>query len=156
MDKTRKSTRLVPDEPVIILTLIGLMLTGAILYNRAANLQRFLEPSLAVLAPRTTLAARISDLARQELGSELPDKLIVRSSRIMAHKSLFSSQDPHVIPPFMPKLASGEHRFLEGGQTRDLVGRARGLRGANPKLPLRGPVVNTSTGSAWTVYPGEN
>ena len=113
MNTTDKSMRLVPAEPVIILTLIGLMLTGAVLYNRAANLQRFLEPALAVLEPRATLAARMSDLASQELGSELPDKLIVRSSRIMVHKSLFSAGDPHVMPPFMPKLARFLRRLFE-------------------------------------------
>lgn len=110
MDTQRK---LIPAEPVIILTLIGLMLTGAVLYYRSANLQRFLEPALAVLEPRTRLASRLGDLASEELGIEYAQKLVVRSSSIMVHKSLFTSDAHHNVPVVIRRLSKMMLRLFE-------------------------------------------
>lgn len=96
---------LIPAEPVVILSLIGLMLIGSILYYRASNLQRFLEPALAVLEPRTILSSRLNKLASEELGPEYSKSVVVRSSGLMLHKSLFSKPQYHDIPVFIKKLS---------------------------------------------------
>jgi len=104
MRKPDNSRDVIPAEPVIILALIGLMLIGALLYYRSSNLQRFLEPSLAVLEPRTILASRLNHLASEELGPEYARNVIVRSSGLMVHKSLFSSTEHHKMPPVIDRL----------------------------------------------------
>lgn len=103
MDKSRK--KLIPAEPVVMLTLIGLLLIGAVLYYRAINFQRFLEPSLAVLEPRTTFSSRLRKIASSGLGSSADGKIRVNSTSIMLHKSLFTHNSPHTHPPVIGKLA---------------------------------------------------
>lgn len=105
--------KLIPAEPVIILTLIGLMLTGALLYYRSVNLQRFLEPALAVLEPRTRLASRLGKLASEELGIEYAQKIVIRSSSIMVHKSLFTSDAHHNVPVVIGRLSRMMFRLFE-------------------------------------------
>jgi hypothetical protein len=104
---------LIPPEPVVILVLIGLMLTGALLYYRAVNLQRFLEPALAVLEPRTMLASRLNKLAGEELGHGYGSKILVRSSGLLVHKSLFAPTEYHKVPIIITRLGRLMHRLFE-------------------------------------------
>jgi len=113
MNDKEKTLKLISVEPIIMLTLIGLMLTGALLYYRAVNLQRFLEPALAVLEPRTRLASRLGHLASEEFGVDYASKVVVRSSRIMVHKSLFSSNEYHIMPLVISPLTRVMHRMFE-------------------------------------------
>ena len=113
MNKQENRGRLIPDEPVVILILIGMILIGALLYYRAVNLQRFLEPALAVLEPRTQLSMRLKNLAKEELGPEYGQNVIVQSSGLMLHKSLFSTPQYHGIPVFINRLGNMIQRLFE-------------------------------------------
>jgi len=113
MNNQERTLKLLPIEPIIVLTLIGIMLTGAVLYYRAVNLQRFLEPSLAVLEPRTRLASRLGYLASEEFGVDYASKVVVSSSSIMVHKSLFSPDKHHGVPPVINRLTRVMHRLFE-------------------------------------------
>lgn len=113
MKNQKEKRNLISAEPVVILVLIGLMLIGALLYYRAVNLQRFLEPALAVLEPRSMLSLRMKELASEELGPEYAQSVIVRSSGLMLHKSLFSSPQHSGIPVFVKRLSDMMRRLFE-------------------------------------------
>lgn len=88
-----------------MLILIGLLLTGVLLYYRAVNFQRFLEPSLAVLAPSTTFTSRFKQIASEELSSAPKGMVRFTGSGILVHKALFSMGETHGVPPVIPSLA---------------------------------------------------
>jgi hypothetical protein len=113
MGKKENVRNIIPAEPVVILALIGLMLIGAILYYRSVNLQRFLEPSLAVLEPRTMLSSRLKDLTNEELGPEYSPGIIVLSTGLMIHKSLLLSPEYHKPSIITQRLANMLNRLFE-------------------------------------------
>jgi len=58
-----------PPGPILSLTLIGLLLLGAILYYKAVKIQRFLEPALALSQPRIKFNQSINDMLSKEFGA---------------------------------------------------------------------------------------
>lgn len=72
---------IIEPGPIVSLTLIGLMLLGALLYYRAVTIQRFLEPALAISEPRIVFAKRLSEVLRREFeGYETGDILFTQDS----------------------------------------------------------------------------
>lgn len=61
---------ILPPGPILSLTLIGLLFLSALLYYRAIQVQRFLEPALAISQPRNEFAQGINRLLLKELGKE--------------------------------------------------------------------------------------
>ncbi len=61
---------LLPPGPILSLLLIGLMLLGGLLYNRAVRFQRFLEPTLAITQPRVRFDNEVAKLLFEELGQK--------------------------------------------------------------------------------------
>lgn len=112
MRDSQHPRKLVPVEPVVILTLIGMILTGALLYYRSVNFQRFLEPSLAVLEPRTIFASRLSKITSEEIAGEPAGMVVVKRTSIMLHKSLFTQVSDQGLPSVIPKLSRALLKLL--------------------------------------------
>jgi hypothetical protein len=53
--------------PILSLTLIGILLLSAVIYYRANNVQRFLEPALALSEPRLKFSQNIRISFRRNL-----------------------------------------------------------------------------------------
>ena len=85
-------------EPFVTLILIGLLLTGVTLYYKAINLQRFLEPALAVLEPSVTFTSQITRTAQNKFTHIPADRIIIRGNNLRIHKSLFSTVSDKRIP----------------------------------------------------------
>lgn len=108
-----KGKSIIHTEPVIVLTLVGLILTGAILYYRAINFQRFIEPALAVLEPRTNFSSRLEAIANKEFTTYRHETVKVLSTRIMLHKSLFKGTGRNMVPPVVNSLARVMRQIFE-------------------------------------------
>jgi hypothetical protein len=77
-----------PAGPVFSLLLVGLLLLSGLLYYRAVNVQRFLEPALALSLPRSELAQRLSASLQQEFSEHAIRGVKLRSSSIIVDQSL--------------------------------------------------------------------
>lgn len=78
----------VPVGPVFSLLLVGLLLLSGLLYYRAVNVQRFLEPALALSLPRSELAQRINASLQREFSEHSIGGIRLRSSSIIIEQSL--------------------------------------------------------------------
>ena len=95
--------RLVPIELVVGTTLIGMILVGAVMYSNSVRFQRFIEPMLAVLQPRSEFSGRFGSMIMSEFDdlnlSEINlhgNILRVRRSFLMAnggHKEGFANYE---------------------------------------------------------------
>lgn len=79
--------------PILSMTLIGIMLLSAVLYYRAVNIQRFLEPALAISTPRFTFAKNVNLLLSKEFGEQHGPGIRFTTNSIFIEKSLFSADD---------------------------------------------------------------
>ena len=77
-----------PAGPVFSLLLVGLLSLSGLLYYRAVNVQRFLEPALALSLPRSELAQRINVSLQQEFSEHAIRGVKLRSSSIIIDQSL--------------------------------------------------------------------
>jgi len=76
--------------PVLSLTLIGILLLSAVLYYRAVQIQRFLEPALAISTPRFLFAKNIKLLLSKEFGADQRTGIRLTTNSIFIEKSLLS------------------------------------------------------------------
>ena len=104
--KKTDNNNILPTEPFITLILIGLLLTGVTLYYKAINLQRFLEPALAVLEPSVTFTSKINKTARNKLSHATDNKIVIRGNNLSIHKSLFRSAEHKQIPLIVREMGS--------------------------------------------------
>ncbi|MEW6002602.1 MAG: hypothetical protein AB1638_08165 [Nitrospirota bacterium] len=82
-----------PSGPILSLILIGLLLLSAILYYRAVNIQRFLEPALALSEPRIEFNQNINSLLSKEFGKDEVKDIKFKSRSILIEQSmLFDSE----------------------------------------------------------------
>lgn len=97
-----------PAGPVFSAMLVGLLLLSGLLYYRAVNVQRFLEPALALSLPRSELAQRIETALQQEFGGYAIRGIRLRSSSIIIDKDLLFTTGGtrrEVAPAILKKLA---------------------------------------------------
>jgi len=80
-----------PAGPVFGFLLVGLLLLSGLLYYRAVNVQRFLEPALALSLPRSELSQRLGDSIEREFRGYAVKDIRLRSSSIVIEKSLLFS-----------------------------------------------------------------
>lgn len=80
---------LIPYGPAISLSLLGLLLLSAVLYYRAVNIQRFLEPALAISRPRIEFAQKISELLEKEFGREMKGLLFTTDAIFVKEEQIF-------------------------------------------------------------------
>ncbi|MDP2166824.1 MAG: hypothetical protein Q8J64_00655 [Thermodesulfovibrionales bacterium] len=77
-----------PPGPVLGLTLIGILLLGAVIYYRAVRIQRFLEPAVAISQPRVEFAGNIRLLLQKEFGEKAVRGVMFTTDSILVEKSL--------------------------------------------------------------------
>jgi len=77
-----------PAGPVFGFLLVGLMLLSGLLYYRAVNVQRFLEPALALSLPRSELSRQLGDAIEREFKGYAVKDIRLRSSSIVLEKHL--------------------------------------------------------------------
>lgn len=77
-----------PPGPVLGLTLIGILLLGAVIYYRAIRIQRFLEPAVAISQPRVEFAGNIRLLLQKEFGEKAVRGVMFTTDSILVEKSL--------------------------------------------------------------------
>ncbi len=83
---------ILPPGPVLSLTLIGLLLLGAVVYYRAVKSQRFLEPVLAVLQPRIEFAKDMRTLLHAEFGDKQPEGVMFTTNSILVKSPVFGDR----------------------------------------------------------------
>ena len=112
----------VPAGPVLILTLIGVMLLSTLIYYKAVRIQRFLEPAVAISAPRITFYRKISNLIIEEFGmSEIPG-FIFTGDQILVQKSLlYRDSDVRGVSPAMRKIGRVFYSALEDPTMRPYI-----------------------------------
>lgn len=88
-----------PPGLTIILWLTTLGLLSGLLYYRAVNIQRYLEPVLGIFEPRIEFAKNIDLAFRNEFGPETVNGLNVISTSIFVEKSLLFSGDGDLKDP---------------------------------------------------------
>jgi len=81
----------VPLGPVFGLVLVGVLLLSGLLYYRAVNVQRFLEPALALSLPRSELSQHLGDAIEREFKGYAVKDIRLRSSSIVIEKALLFS-----------------------------------------------------------------
>jgi hypothetical protein len=86
---------LLPPGVVLSITLIGLVLLGAVLYSKADRAQRFLEPTLAISRPRTQFTARFSEILGKELPPRAHSQIVVERNSIKVRKDLLFPKSFH-------------------------------------------------------------
>ena len=103
--------RLIPPlELVLALTLMGLMLLGALLYYRAVKFQRYTEPALAITQPRFAFTQNIGRLLMSEFGGEEEKRVRLIGDHIFVEISLLTA-GAHV-PEETPALKKLARVFL--------------------------------------------
>ncbi len=138
MRAVRAIRTFVPAGPVLILTLIGVMLLSTLVYYRAVRIQRFLEPAVAISAPRITFYRKISNLIIEQFGmSEIPG-FIFTGDQILVHKSLlYQGADVNGISPALRKIARVFYLALEDPTMRpyidSIIVSTRAPMGADPQ-----------------------
>jgi hypothetical protein len=113
-----------PAGPVLSLLLIGLVVLSALLYYRAVNIQRFLEPALALSQPRNEFTKNISQNFQREFGALQVGGLQARTSSIIINRSLLFSVDGALKPSsktVIKKLSSLFLSLLADARTRNNI-----------------------------------
>ncbi len=103
---------ILPPGPILSLTLIGLLLLSAVLYYRAVNIQRFLEPALAISEPRLRFTQSINNLLSREFGTMKVNSVRFKSGSIFIEEALLldsASWDNGTDSEILKKLS---HVFL--------------------------------------------
>jgi hypothetical protein len=95
MNGDGKGRFIVPHELAVGLTLIGLLLAGAVLYSNAVRFQRYIEPMLAVLEPRIQYSSRFRELILDEFDQESLLKMKLIGNTLKIRKSFLMEQDIH-------------------------------------------------------------
>lgn len=88
MKSRRRIRGKLPAGPVFALLLVGLLLLSGLFYYRAVNVQRYLEPALALSLPRSILAQRINAALEREFDGSAVNGIRLRSSAIIVEKDL--------------------------------------------------------------------
>ena len=91
----RSVRRLVPIEFVVALTLIGLILVGAVLYSNSIRFQRFIEPMIAVLQPRGEFSERFKQLILGEFETLNKDEVVLRGNILRVRRSFLTDEGSH-------------------------------------------------------------
>lgn len=108
MKKRLRMQGSLPAGPIFGLLLVGLLLLSGLLYYRAVNIQRFLEPALALSLPRSELAQRIGAALLREFGENAVKGIRLRSSSIIVENELLFSDGGalrKIAPPVLKKIA---------------------------------------------------
>ena len=87
-----------PAGPVLSFFLIGLILLSGLLYYRSVNIQRYLEPALALSQPRNNFNKNIKFLFQKEFGTNLKKDIKTKGSSILIGKSQFFSRTASLRP----------------------------------------------------------
>lgn len=115
--------RLIPPlELVLALTLMGIMLLGALLYYRAVRFQRYTEPALAMTQPRFAFAQNIGRLLMSEFGGEEDKRVRLIGDHIFVEISLLTAgaHSPEEIPA-LKKLARVFLSVMKDPATRPYI-----------------------------------
>lgn len=108
MKKRSPMREKLPVGPVFGFLLVGLLFLSGLLYYRAVNIQRFLEPALALSLPRSELSQRLGDLLQREFSRPFVGGIRLRSSSIVVEKALLLTPDGVLrrnAPVILKKLA---------------------------------------------------
>jgi hypothetical protein len=84
-----------PPGPILSVTLIGLILLGAVLYNRAVRMQRFLEPALAISQPRVVFYEGFRRKFVQEFGPARVEGVMLLGDSVRVRNSLVFDEVYH-------------------------------------------------------------
>lgn len=82
-----------PAGPLLSFLLIGLILLSGLLYYRSVNIQRYLEPALALSQPRNDFNKNIKFLFQKEFGANLNRDIKTKGSSILIGKSQLFFED---------------------------------------------------------------
>jgi len=110
---------ILPPGPVLSLTLIGFLLSGAVLYYRAVKSQRFLEPVLAVLQPRIEFAKDIRTLLHAEFGEKQPEGVMFTTNSILVRSPILG--DPARSEEIIGKLGRLFLAMMEDPKMRGYI-----------------------------------
>ncbi|MDH4231843.1 MAG: hypothetical protein OEW04_07405 [Nitrospirota bacterium] len=94
--------------PIMSLMLIGILLLSAVIYYRAINVQRFLEPALALSEPRLKFSQNIRDILSKEFDTQQLKGVRFKSGSIFVEQSMLidpSQPMKEVNPEVMKKLS---------------------------------------------------
>lgn len=90
-----KGKSFVPSELAVGLALIGLILTGAVLYSNAVRFQRYMEPMLAVLEPRGHFSSSFRSIILDEFKQSDLAQMKLIGNTLKIRKSLLNEKDSH-------------------------------------------------------------
>ncbi len=109
--------------PVLSLTLIGILLLSAVLYYRAVQIQRFLEPALAISTPRFAFSKNMNLLLSKEFGAEHGTGVRYMTNSLFVRKSLLplSPKQPGSDPDALKKLSRVFLSVLQDPNMSDYV-----------------------------------
>lgn len=110
--------------PILTLMLIGILLLSALVYYRAINIQRFLEPALAVSEPRLRFNQNIKMIISQEFGAKELRGIKFRFGSILMEQSLLSNATHPVKgkePPVLNKLGRVLLKALKDPEIRSNI-----------------------------------
>ena len=94
-DMIASARRLAPVEFVVGLTLIGSILVGAVLYSNSIRFQRFIEPMLAVLQPRSEFSLRLKQLMLEEFEILNRDEIVLHGNILRVRRSFLADEGSH-------------------------------------------------------------
>jgi hypothetical protein len=77
------------------LMLVGLLLVSAIVYYKAVNLQRYLEPTLAIAQPRITFFENLGLMIEKEFGQKNIKGIVYTSSSLFVDEALVFKDHPY-------------------------------------------------------------
>jgi len=102
--------RFIPTEPLVFMLLIGMLLTGSVLYYRAVRFQRFVEPTLAMLQPRIAFADNIRRMLLAELDNRSIENMELLGTTIRVRRNLLG--DSGTQPVILRKLGHVFEKML--------------------------------------------
>jgi len=87
---------LLPSGPILAVTLVGLLLLSGVTYYRAVEIQRFLEPALAISQPRNEVAEDFNQLLNREFGGKSIEGIQFVMGSIFVDETLLFTDDHHI------------------------------------------------------------
>jgi hypothetical protein len=84
--------------PIIAIALIGLMFLSALVYYRAVEIQRYLEPALAISQPRNEVAEAFQKLLVREFGGDSVEGIRFSMGSVYIYESLLFDDDRRIRP----------------------------------------------------------
>jgi len=109
---------ILPPGPILALTLIGLLSLGAVLYYRAVEIQRFLEPALALSQPRNEVAEGFNQLIAQEFGKGPSQGVRFSMGSIFINEPLLFADDRGIRKSAEELIRKLGHVFLSALQEK--------------------------------------